>query len=165
MTTYTGTLPATLLIPQSVTQTVTDAWYGILLAFSDSWSTYTPSWTASGTAPALGNGTIAGRYAQVGKLIWCTGVLTMGTTTTFGTGTYSISLPVTATSASTGIYVGSAYLHDNSLIAGRRTGAAAVVTTTTMNFFAATGGVVTPTVPFTWALSDKLSWTIFYEAA
>jgi hypothetical protein len=165
MTTYTGTLPATLLPPQSVPQTVTDAWYGILLAFSDTWSTYVPAWTASGTAPALGNGTITGRYAQVGKLVYCTGILTMGSTTTFGTGVWSVSLPVTAASASTGIYVGQAFLFDNSVTAGRRSGCQAIPTTTTSTAYAGGGGQIAPAAPFTWAVSDKWSWTLWYEAA
>lgn len=165
MTTWSSTLPAGPTMPQVLPQATFDVWYGILLALSDVWSTYTPSWTSSGTAPAVGNGSITGRYAQVGKFVFCTGILTMGSTTTFGTGTWSISLPVTAATSTNGIYVGPAYLHDNSLIAARRTGVAAPATTTTMVFYAATAGAVTPTVPFTWASSDKLSWTIFYEAA
>lgn len=165
MTTYTGTLPATLLIPQSVTQTVTDAWYGILLAFSDSWSTYTPAWTSSGVAPVLNNGTIAGRYARVGKLVWCTGILTVGSTTTFGTGVWSVSLPVTASTSTIGIYVGQAFLFDNSVTAGRRSGCQTVSTTTTASAYAGGGGQIAPAAPFTWAVGDKWSWTLFYEAA
>lgn len=61
-----------------------------------SWTAFTPTWTASGTPPALGNGSISGAYCQVGKLIVCRGQLTMGNTTTFGTGAYSISLPAPA---------------------------------------------------------------------
>lgn len=165
MTAYSGTLPAAPLIPQSVLQTTTDAWYNILLALSDVWSTYTPTWTASGTAPVLGNGTISGRYAQVRKLVFCTGILTMGSTTTFGTGVWSVSLPVTAVTSTTGIYVGASYLHDNSVIANRRTGCQTVATTTTASAYSATGGQIAPAAPFTWAVSDKWSWSLVYEAA
>lgn len=165
MTAYSGTLPAAPLIPQSVLQTTTDAWYNILLAFSDVWSTYTPAWTASGTAPSLGNGTISGRYAQVRKLVFCTGILTMGSTTTFGTGVWSVSLPVTAATANNGIYVGQAFLFDNSVTANRRSGCQAIVTATTASAFAGGGGQIAPAAPFTWAVSDKWAWTLFYEAA
>lgn len=165
MTTYTGTLPAGPTMPQGLPLATFNAWYGILLAMSDAWSDYVPAWTASGTAPALGNGTLTGRYAQVGKLVWCTGVLTVGSTTTFGTGTWSISLPVTAFASGAGLYVGQSFLFDTSVTANRRSGNATVATSTTMNFYSAGGGVVTPTVPYTWASPDKLPWTIFYEAA
>ena len=61
---------------------------------------YTPVWTASGTAPVLSNGTLTGKWAQFGKLIVGEAILTIGSTTTVGTGTYSISLPATSSSTS-----------------------------------------------------------------
>jgi hypothetical protein len=54
---------------------------------------YTPAWTASGTPPVLGNGTLTGSYAQVGKLTFAAFTLTPGTTTTYGTGNYTVTLP------------------------------------------------------------------------
>ena len=60
------------------------------------WTSYTPVWSSSGTAPAIGNGTLAGRYKLVGKTCHVVFGQTMGTTTTFGTGTYGWSLPFTA---------------------------------------------------------------------
>jgi len=60
------------------------------------WQTYTPVWSTSGTAPAIGNGTITGRYAILGKVIVCHINLIAGSTTTFGTGTQSFTLPFTA---------------------------------------------------------------------
>jgi hypothetical protein len=58
------------------------------------WQTYAPTWTTSGTAPAIGNGSISGRYVQFGKTVHFKILFTAGTTTTFGTGTWSFSLPV-----------------------------------------------------------------------
>lgn len=165
MGTYTGTLPAAPVQPQSVLQTSTDAWYGILAAMSAAWTAYAPVWTSTGTAPAINNGTITGHYGRVGKLVWCTGVLTVGSTTTFGTGVWSLSLPVTAASANIGLYVGQAFLFDNSVTAGRQSGCASLNTTTTMTSYAGTGGQIAPAAPFTWAVSDKWSWTLWYEAA
>ena len=40
------------------------------------WFNYTPTWTAVTTNPAIGNGTLAGRYVVIGKL--CTYVLGLG---------------------------------------------------------------------------------------
>src|SRR5688500_12750202 len=58
------------------------------------WATYTPTWASSGTQPAIGNGTLAGRYASVGKIVYVKLRLVAGSTTTFGTGDWTFSLPV-----------------------------------------------------------------------
>lgn len=60
------------------------------------WITYTPAWTSSGTTPVLNNGTIAGRFTQMGKTVHFGAHIITGTTTTYGTGVFRISLPVTA---------------------------------------------------------------------
>ncbi|MDP8971156.1 MAG: hypothetical protein M3N52_11820 [Actinomycetota bacterium] len=61
------------------------------------WASFTPAWTAATTNPAIGDGTITGRYHQVGKTVHFEIQITMGTTTTYGSGAYSLSLPVAAT--------------------------------------------------------------------
>lgn len=61
----------------------------------DNWTSYTPDWTAVTTPPALGNGSLTGQYIQVGSLVWVTISLVAGSTTTFGSGQYRFSLPVT----------------------------------------------------------------------
>lgn len=54
---------------------------------------YTPAWTASGTAPAIGNGSLKGRYLKLGAL-WIVFLdWFSGSTSTYGTGTWSFSLP------------------------------------------------------------------------
>jgi hypothetical protein len=60
------------------------------------WTSYTPVWSSSGTAPALVNGTMVGYYAKVGRLVTAKIELNSGSSTTFGTGFYSWTLPVTA---------------------------------------------------------------------
>lgn len=57
------------------------------------WTSYTPSWTSTGTAPAIGNGAVTGFYKQVGKTVHIRVLVQMNTTTTFGTGSYQVSLP------------------------------------------------------------------------
>src|SRR5690606_3571292 len=44
------------------------------------WTAYTPSWTASTSNPALGNGTITGRYMKYGRTVWASIKLTTGST-------------------------------------------------------------------------------------
>ncbi|MEU6141398.1 hypothetical protein ABZ848_13640 [Streptomyces sp. NPDC047081] len=60
------------------------------------WNTYTPAWTAETTAPAIGNGTLTGKYAIVGKVCHFTTLVAFQSTTTYGSGNYYFSLPVTA---------------------------------------------------------------------
>src|SRR5688572_29230550 len=65
--------------------------------YAPGWSTYAAAWSASGTQPALGNGTLTGRYRRPtgSDLNIVEASLTMGSTTTFGTGAWFISTPVT----------------------------------------------------------------------
>lgn len=66
-------------------------------------STYTPSWTSSGTAPSIGNGTLSGRYVLIGsQLLWLAIHFVYGSTSSAGTGNYSLSLPSAYKTLSTG---------------------------------------------------------------
>ena len=58
------------------------------------WTTYTPTWYSSGVQPTIGNGTLTGRYVQIGATIIGEIRLVLGTTTNRGTGTYRFSLPL-----------------------------------------------------------------------
>jgi hypothetical protein len=57
------------------------------------WVDYTPSWTSSGTQPNIGNGSVTGKWRRVGDSIECQVRVLAGSTTTYGTGTYLLSLP------------------------------------------------------------------------
>lgn len=64
------------------------------LALSE-WATdWTPTWTGASGNPALGNGTIEGRYILVGDLVHFYIYLTIGSTTTLGSGGWRFDLPV-----------------------------------------------------------------------
>ncbi len=56
-------------------------------------TTYTPTWTAQTTNPSLGNGSINGRYYRIGNVVTAFINLTMGSTTTYGSGTWWFSMP------------------------------------------------------------------------
>lgn len=127
-------------------------------------TTYTPSWTSSGTAPSLGNGTLTGRYIQIGNLVIVTINGTMGSTTTYGTGTYSWSLPVNA--AGTGfILVGSAYTNAGG--AAFSTGAAVIASggSTLSVITDGDGNTWGQLLPATWASGNLFNITIAYFAA
>jgi hypothetical protein len=68
-------------------------------SFFGAWTAYTPTWTASTTNPVLNDGTLTGRYMKVGRTVYAEVVLTCGSSTTYGTGAWSFSLPATAASA------------------------------------------------------------------
>lgn len=165
MTAFTGS-PTNLAVAAHVpTGTELTSWYQPLQALTDPWTSYAPAWTATGTAPAIGNGTLTGQYVQTGKMVTCRGCLTFGSTTTPGTNTWIITLPVAAVDAN---QVGIAMFFDQSTNATRIAGAAVLNTTSNMVFYAGNGGVVTNTTPFggaSWATSDRLIWQITYEAA
>lgn len=69
---------------------VRDAINGIQAA----WTAYTPAWTGTTTNPVIGNGAITGAYLQIGKHIDVWAKVVCGSTTTFGSGGYRLSLPV-----------------------------------------------------------------------
>lgn len=129
------------------------------------WTSFPPSWTSSGTAPAIGNGTLEGAYLTSGKLVFYTGRLVAGSTTTFGTGNYNISAPIAP--LATTVYPGAGLAFDSSSATGRAPLVTLLDTGTVLRFFGAvpTAGQIGATVPFTWAQSDQLVWSIVYEAA
>jgi hypothetical protein len=68
------------------------------------WLSWTPTWSASGTQPVIGNGSMSGRYTRVGKTVHFEFILSIGSTTTIGTGSYYWNFPLTA--AGYGTFVG-----------------------------------------------------------
>jgi hypothetical protein len=138
----------------------------LITAAPGTWAAYTPTWGTSGTAPALGNGTIVGRYIQVGKKVRAEILVTFGSTTTFGTGGYTFTLPVAASASPN--HVGSVYLRDTSgTSTGHYVGIAVIqgsLSTTTLNIFEGSAHAqVQPAVPVTWANTDFWSISIEYE--
>lgn len=133
---------------------------------SSSWSSYTPAWTTDGgTQPALGDGALTGYYKQIGKTVFVRVKLNCGASTTFGTGTFQFSLPVSASSPD-GIQFPCSIL-DNSVnwytgtVNGTYTGAtnkSAIL----INTSPAT--TVSSTAPFTWGNLDSLQFNGSYES-
>ena len=134
------------------------------------WINYTPTWTGSGTNPVIGNGSITGRYSLVNKTVTAQILVTMGSTTTFGSGAYFFSLPVTAAATLVGYpALGAGWGNDVSS-GGATTFVAQVhnsgTTTFALRYTVASGnGSVTATAPYTWASGDFITATIQYKAA
>ena len=130
------------------------------------WQDYTPTWAASGTAIGLGDATRSGRYALVGKTCYFRVALVMGSTTTFGTGTYTFTLPQTSVAvpnAVTMVGVGSVW---DASPSGRYTCTARLASTTTVELIVdTTGAQVGQTAPITFAQSDQIGIYGSYEMA
>ncbi len=130
-----------------------------------SWSTYTPTW--GGTSdPAIGNGVLSGRYMRVGKTITANITIVMGSTTTYGSGTWTLSLPVASVfTTTTYVNLGSVSMRDTSASANS-TGVAILANQTTAQMVVGSSNAfVSTTAPWTWANGDTLSVTLNYEAA
>lgn len=132
---------------------------------------FTPAWTAAGVAPVLGNGTLSGRFVQIGKLVSYTMFFQAGSTTTFGTGVWNFTLPVTASAslpASTPI--GVVYSLDASASAVNFSPLVFANTTqiniqSPVTWPTGTQNIYTNLIPWTWATSDTIWATGTYEAA
>ncbi len=57
------------------------------------WTTYTPTWTSSGSPPAIGNGSVTGRYKRSGATLHLQQHIVIGSTSTLGSGAIRLSLP------------------------------------------------------------------------
>lgn len=123
---------------------------------------YTPVWTASVTNPTLGDGTLIGQYCYDGQWVDCRIRLTIGSTTTIGSGIYNFSLPFT--SADDGFYsVGSVWVNDNGVAI--RTGTCRITPNSAIVscYSNTTGDVYSNTVPQTWSTNDELEIQIRYR--
>ena len=130
------------------------------------WNSFTTTWSAAGTAPVIGNGTIVSSYSQIGKTVNFRILLTAGSTTTFGTSLYYFTVPVTAAAAAAGSFtpIGNAMASDTSASSWyeattilANTGQVVVRYQTTSLF-----GQLTP---FTFANTDIIAINGTYQAA
>lgn len=133
------------------------------------WTTYTPAWTGATTNPAIGNGSLVGRYSRSGRTITCHVELTPGSSTTFGSGAYRYGLPVPV--ADTGCnYVGSAHLFQSTTDRWAGQALATPATSEAAVFFSNTASdprlrFHSPTAPGVFAPGHILRFTVTYESA
>jgi hypothetical protein len=126
---------------------------------------YTPTITGN-SAFTLGNGTLNGRYVQVGKTVTATVNLVCGSTTSLPTSFTYVSLPVTAQNnyAVGGVHYedspGGTNYENNVILANTTTALLFTPAATDANsaFFNATS-------PFTFGSGDLMRFSITYEAA
>lgn len=142
-----------------------------LKAIGDAWTAYTPTLQGSTTNPTLGTGSVATmRYLQAGKDVRGYFNITFGTAgAAAGSGTYSVTLPVNASSNYNGHSVGRAVIFDSSTSAIGYIDVVASSGILLLRYAATypTGTLtsVTNAVPWTWAENDYIRGTFAYEAA
>ena len=127
---------------------------------AEPWLVYTPG---LGNI-TLGNGSVVGRWTRIGGTIIGRARFQAGSTTTYGGGNFSISLPVafeTGLTAADLIGFGSV---DNGTGATRRLVQVTPTLTASANF-AYEGGTVASTTPFTFGTSSRITFRFSYEAA
>lgn len=129
---------------------------------------YVPALTASSSNPTLGSASVAvGRYAQDGDLVHGWAVVKFGTSgAAAGSGSYRISLPVTALGHATEFtIIGGSLIADSSV---------GTVNSTYVLLLPAGGGdfvnlqaaaALTNSAPWAWAASDYMRIYFTYEAA
>lgn len=154
-------------VPTDLANLAADIDADMALSAPGSWTAFTPSWEGQGGDPVLGNGTMISRYQKLGrKTVMYVGQITMGSTTTYGSGLWSVSLPVSARPVvPLMLSPGTAYFWDNSTVGNRTPGVAMLFGGGDISF--ATPGVtaVGATAPFTWAVNDYFLWSFIYETA
>lgn len=119
---------------------------------------YSPTWTGASGNPSIGDGTLSGAYWREGQFIRVNITLTAGGTTTFGTGAWSFSVPLTAARPSSG----SAWMQDTGTAwyAGVSKIESATATIQVYGYNVANAN--TSAIPFSWASGDILTIDLRY---
>lgn len=136
----------------------------MLVSVYPKWNSWSPTWTAVSTNPAIGNGTLTGRYVQVGtgsgSFVVANIEVVAGSTTTFGTGEYLFDLPIDAESDN---FIGPALGWEAGVL--KYEGIAWLLDTSTLQVTSADNASDWGSgVPFAWGDGDMLRVTLTYEA-
>jgi hypothetical protein len=129
------------------------------------WQNYTPAWSGSVTNPVINNGSILGRYNVTNGVCTFNIDISMGSTTTFGSGAYAFTLPVTPANQTSC----SAFCQDSS--AGLRAGGAGLLTAGSGVFRVVVRGNavdsaaagISSASPWAWANGDSITISGSYE--
>lgn len=133
---------------------------GTLSVSGSGWANYTPTFTSTGGT--LGNGTLTGRYWQLGKLVTVVVKLTCGSTTNLGTTTPLFTLPVTAANTNAN---GAALLTNAGVALYNAETRHASTTEVAISYTTSPSASLSQTQPFTWGTGDTVTFTHTYEAA
>lgn len=125
------------------------------------WTNYTTTWSSSGTNPTIGNGSLAGRYHRIGKSIWWSVSIVTGSTTTYGSGRWQLTLPfpVIGRLSTTGVARDTSG-SDDWMISGILSGSVCF-----LGLLTGPVSALSATAPFTWATGDTLFIGGAYETS
>jgi hypothetical protein len=124
---------------------------------------YTPTWTATTTNPTLGDGTLTGRYMQVGKWVDFQIRLVFGATTAVGSGAYLFGFPVVMRSVPTQPVC--TVVIRQSATSAHKIRWGYMNTTSNCVLRDQDGASVTPSSPYVWASGDSITIAGRYEDA
>lgn len=132
---------------------------------SPAWAAFSPEWTADVTNPVINDGILTGRYVRIGNTVHGSIRMYAGSSTTFGSGGWSFSLPATA-AAGNFLGVGMASITDASPF-NIYSAMVRLNSTTTIQLAttASPTAQVAAAAPFTWTSGDDIGLTFTYEAA
>jgi len=128
-------------------------------------TSYTPTWTADGGSPSIGNGSFDCTWIRYGNLCHVRFFMQIGSTTNKGTGGWYFSLPFSSSVGSTSGMSGNHYTED-AAVAGYRGTAGLLSDTTRFSWLNGTANQnIGATVPFTYGTSDYIAGEFIYEVA
>lgn len=136
--------------------------------FFSPWASYTPTWRASIADPAIGNGAIAGRFRRLGTTAEVNVTITMGSTTTFGTGSWFVTLPpgCTGRTVTNGYQTKGAVLAIDTGVNSYPCDPYVISAGTNIQLvYGSPWAAVTATAPFTWGNGDVLTIDMSLELA
>jgi hypothetical protein len=165
---------ARILVPaaaaSSAAYTITDMRVSYGIGAAATYIPYTPTITGSTSGGTVGNGTLAGvRYIKMGKLVHYTGQITLGSTTSFGTGNMQVSLPINVGASANLDPLGFGWCYD---VSTTNMYLVRVVAVGTSNLslaywgaFNATQAIIAAAAPVVWTTGDIIAWNTTYESA
>lgn len=131
------------------------------------WTSYSMAWTAVTTSPTIGNGTLTAAWTEARRMVTVRFAITLGSTTTRGSGSYRFSLPVPAASNySIWQPIGTAVVRDLSP-AARYAGLVCTTDdpTVALLMMVSDGSIVSESNPITLANTDQIFGSFSYERA
>jgi len=123
---------------------------------------FTTTWAGTVSNPSLGNGALTTQYYVIGTLVYFTIRLIAGSTTTFGSCSWTFTVPI---ALGNGNPAGSADFQDSSAGVEYAGNAHFNVATSIYCVEASAKVVLSSTQPFTWAVNDQLATTIWYQGS
>lgn len=130
------------------------------------WAAYTPTWISNvAPDPTVGNGSLVGAYARLGKTVSFRMVLTIGSTTGLGGGSWKFGLPLPAVSTAN-VFAGLILQSGVRWFTDVTPNTASALSTTVFEVYLSGGTQQTsPTTPISWAAGDQLIVCGVYEGA